>query len=408
MGNSVDCCEGAEDSATTTAAPDLLCLEAAPVLTDSQGCWSGCKASAPSALTPSQLGLPPVEDDHYRVRLVKQGGERLGLDVDYMEGRAVLPIVGLCGGMAKSWNKANPQMQLRYGDAVVQVNSARDATDMLERCRDAAVLNLTLRTQLNYTSLVADLEKLITEKRCGPILVRLSFHDAAVYRNSPAAVAPDGRANAAMRFPDAGEAKFTANKGLPEVAIPLLSNISDKYCPDFITHADLWALAANVSIRLMGGPDISTRFGRADAKSAAESVTSQAGRLPDASMEAGPLRKLFSAKGLNDKEIVALSAAHALSRSAWGVKSSEQSFDNSYYKSLLQRFVTEGLTNSPEGRCPISHVVMRDCDLALVRDAGFREHVEVYAKNLDVFFQDFSRSWARLQGLGWPNLRDSL
>jgi L-ascorbate peroxidase len=361
-------------------------------------------------LSASQLGLPPVEDDHYRVRLVKQGGERLGLDVDYMEGRTVLPIVGLCGGMAKSWNKANPHAPLRYGDAVVQVNSARDATDMLERCRDAEVLDLTLRTQLNYTSLVADLEKLIVQKRCGPIMVRLSFHDAAVYRDSPAAVAPDGRANAAMRFLDAGEAKFSANKGLPEVAIPLLSNISDKYCPDFITHADLWALAANVSIRLLGGPDVSTRFGRADAKSSAESVKSQAGRLPDAGLGAGPLRELFSAKGLGDREIVALSAAHALSRSAWGVKSSEkeQCFDNSYYKSLLQRFVTERLTNSPEGRCPISHVVMRECDLALVRDAGFREHVEVYAGDQDVFFQDFSRSWAKLQELGWPNLRDSL
>jgi len=316
--------------------------------------------------------------------------------------------VGLCGGMARSWNRANPDRPLRYGDAIVEANSARDATAMLERCRDEEVLELTLRTQLNYGALVDDLEKLIVQQRCGPILVRLSFHDAAVYRTSPAAVAPDGRANAAMRFLDAGESKFPANKGLPEAAIPLLSNISGKYCPDFISHADLWALAANVAIRLMGGPDIPTRFGRVDAGSSAEAVKSQVERLPDTSMEAGPLRKLFSGKGLHDKDTVALMGAHALSRSGWGAMSKEQYFDNSYFKGLLQSSVTERPKSSQEGTCPIFNVVMRGSDLALARDAGYREHVEVYAGDKDVFFQDFSKSWARLQELGWPNLRDSL
>jgi len=281
----VDCCEQVEDSAITTAAPDLLCLEAAAVLTETKGDW-------PSSFQAAAPGPPPVEDETYQVRLVRQDGERLGLDVDYMQGRAVLPIVGLCGGMARAWNRANPYAPLRYGDALVRVNGARGATEMLERCRDDEALELTLRTQLNCSALVADLEKLIRQRRCGPVLVRLSFHDAAVYRASPAAVAPDGRANAAMRFLDAGESRFPANRGLPEVAIPLLSNISGKYCPDLISHADLWALAANVAVRLMGGPDIPTRFGRADARSSAESVQSQVGRLPDTSMEAEPLRRL--------------------------------------------------------------------------------------------------------------------
>ena len=36
-------------------------------------------------------------------------------------------------------------------------------------------------------------------------------------------------------------------RGLPQVAIPLLKDITDKYVPRLISHADLWALAANVS-----------------------------------------------------------------------------------------------------------------------------------------------------------------
>ncbi|CAK0833223.1 unnamed protein product, partial [Prorocentrum cordatum] len=115
---------------------------------------------------------------------------------------------------------------------------------------------------------------------------------------------------------------------------------------------------------------------------------SQVGRLPDTSMGVEPLRMLFSAKGFYDKDIVALSAAHALSRSGWGVLSPEPRFDNSYFKSLLQRFVTERLQNSPEGRCPISHVIMGESDLALVRDASFREHVEAYAGDQGAFFQE--------------------
>ncbi|CAK0884178.1 unnamed protein product, partial [Prorocentrum cordatum] len=77
-------------------------------------------------------------------------------------------------------------------------------------------------------------------------------------------------------------------------------------------------------------------------------------------------------------------------RSGWGVLSPEPRFDNSYFKSLLQRFVTERLQNSPEGRCPISHVIMGESDLALVRDASFREHVEAYAGDQGAFFQRIS------------------
>ena len=80
-----------------------------------------------------------------------------------------------------------------------------------------------------------------------------------------------------------GEGTFGANAGLPTVALKLLQPITDKYVGRLkaISHADLWALAANVAIEHMGGPKIPTRFGRKDASSSAESVESQVGRLPD-------------------------------------------------------------------------------------------------------------------------------
>lgn len=90
-----------------------------------------------------------------------------------------------------------------------------------------------------------ELIALVKEKNCGPILIRLSWHDAGVYSTGKLT---GGCPNAVMRFADKGEGAFGANAGLPTVAVGLLKPISDKYCPDVISNADLWALAANVAI----------------------------------------------------------------------------------------------------------------------------------------------------------------
>ena len=120
----------------------------------------------------------------------------------------------------------------------------------------------------------AEISALVLKNNCGPILIRLSWHDAGVYSDG---ALKGGCPNAAMRFTDGGEGTFGANAGL-DLAIALLADIQDAY-RDVISHADLWALASNVAIADMGGPSIPTRFGRVDAQSSAESVESQVGRL---------------------------------------------------------------------------------------------------------------------------------
>jgi hypothetical protein len=375
MGNtacsSEGCCAGDEGKVTSTAA-DQSALEATQVLEDSSG-------------RQAMDDLPAVNDKTYRVKLDKRSGGKLGLDVDFMEGRTILPIMALTGGLAETWNRANPLTPMQKGDSIVAVNGTSvDVGSMLDRCKNDDVLDLTLRAHLTYEHLVGDLEKLVNQKCCGPVLV---------------------------------QSKFDASAGAPEVATALLSKVSGKYCPALISNADLCALAANVSIRLMGGPDIVTRFGRVDAKASAASAPSQENRLPDGDKGADHLRQILHPKGFQDKDIVVLSGAHAVGRcnldrsgfdGAWTAEPNK--FDNSYFKALLEKSFSPETTSrgKPQYRCAASNTIMLESDMALVRDPSFKKWVDTYAADQDAFFADFADSWVRLQELGWVSLRDIL
>jgi len=267
---------------------------------------------------------------------------------------------------------------------------------------------------MSLDDIKADIRAVIDEKKCGPIFIRLSWHDAGVYSTGKLT---GGCPNAAMRFTDAGEGTFGANAGLPTVALSLLQPVTDKYVPSgIISNADLWTLAANVAIESMGGPTVPTRFGRVDAIDSSSSVESQVGRLPDGDKGVDHLRDIFHPKGFDDKDIVALSGAHTVGRchpdrSGFDGPWTEMPlvFDNSYFVEMLAKeYVAETTAGGcPQNRCPKTGTVMLTSDLALL-DAPFREYVELYAKDQDAFFGDFVKAWVKLQENGCSGLRDAL
>lgn len=270
----------------------------------------------------------------------------------------------------------------------------------------------SFKSKMTLDSIIADLAALVKEKGCGPILIRLSWHDAGVYKEGAG-----GCPNAVMRLTDAGEGAFGANAGLPDVAVGLLKPIADRYVPEKISNADLWALAANVATEAMGGPAIKTRFGRVDATTSSESVEGQAGRLPDGDKEINHLREIFHPKGFTDKDIVALSGAHTvghchLDRSGFdGPWTAEPlKFDNTYFKDLLEKIYEEEKTTKgcPQLRHKESGTMMLISDMALLKDPAFKTHVETYAKDQDAFFKDYVTAWTKLQELGCKDLRDEL
>lgn len=364
---------------------------------------------------PSEVGPPGVTGGNtpaermYKASLVKVEGQPLGMDVDFMAERSVLPILFVSGGIADAWNKEHPEAKISAGDAIVEVNGVRSVEGMLQKCKVDPVLSLTMIKCLTYGHLVQDLEKLISIKGCGPIMIRLAWHDAGVFNGV------DGCPNAAMRLAGGGEYSFGANAGLPQVAIPLLKQISEKYVPRLISHADLWALAANVAIKVMGGPSIVTHFGRLDAQGLSEGAQSAAGRLPDADKDAQHLRDIFYPKGFTDKDIVALSGAHSVGachadRSGFEGPWTDDKlkFDNSYFRDLLKKTWTKATAKNSKTQYVSGKTMMLPTDRVLIEDAKFKPYAEKYAADQNAFFEDYKEAWVKMQELGCGRLRDIL
>lgn len=232
-----------------------------------------------------------------------------------------------------------------------------------------------------------DLRSVIqNNKNAAPILLRLSFHDAGNYD----ARAKRGGANGSVRFTQ--ELNRPVNKGM-ENAIRLCEPVKRRH-PD-ITYADLYQLAGIVAVEVTGGPAIEFVPGRADIDSP------DADGIPNPRGGVDHLRTTFYRMGLNDKDIVVLSGAHALGgahkdRSGFDGNFTQNplKFDNSYFVELL-RGDTPGLVKLPT-------------DKALLNDSVFRRFVELYARDQRAFFRDYAESHKKLSELGFNHQESDL
>jgi cytochrome c peroxidase len=134
------------------------------------------------------------------------------------------------------------------------------------------------------------------------------------------------------------------------------------------------------------------------------------GNLPDALQGESHIRDIFYRMGLNDREIVALSGAHALGRchtdrsgfsGPWS--RAPTTFSNEYFKLMLDEEWTVKKWDGPkqyENATTGGDLMMLETDLALIKDTHFKRYVDAYAKDEKEFFNDFSESWTKLMELG--------
>lgn len=277
-------------------------------------------------------------------------------------------------------------------------------------------------------------DQLLREKACGPIMVRLAWHDAGTFdKNIKEAWPKAGGANGSIRFEP--EILHGANAGLAS-AHALLVPIYEQF--PAVGYADLYQMASARAIETAGGPTIGVRYGRVDTTSPDDCIIE--GNLPDAEpapdgkyghpegtapvqdKEAqGHLRKVFYRMGIDDEGIVALSGAHTLGRAykdrsglgkeqtkftdgkavqsfadgsrapytPGGSSWTEQFFvfDNSYFQIL-------------EDDASDEELLKLSSDKAVFKDAGFRKYAEQFRDDQDAFFASYAKAHFQLSELG--------
>ncbi|KAM4095943.1 hypothetical protein ACJW30_08G069300 [Castanea mollissima] len=97
-----------------------------------------------------------------------------------------------------------------------------------------------------------------------------------------------------------------------EVVDEIKSKI-EKECPGVVSCADILAIAARDSVKILGGPKWDVKLGRRDSKTASFSAANN-GVIPPPSSTLSILITRFKAKGLSTKDMVALSGAHTIGK----------------------------------------------------------------------------------------------
>ena len=261
-------------------------------------------------------------------------------------------------------------------------------------------------TKNDYQKVYNEIARLLEEKddyddgSYGPVIVRLAWHCSGTYDKDSNTGGSNG---ATMRF--APEGDHGANAGL-KAARDFLEPVKEKF--PWITYSDLWTLAGVTALQEMQGPQIPWRPGRQDKTI---SFCTPDGRLPDGAKGSDHLRAIFGRMGFDDREIVALSGAHALGRchtdrsgfdGPWSFSPTVVS--NDYFRLLMSEKWAYRKWDGPKQFQDLASksLMMLPTDMALVKDPVFKKHVERYAKDDSVFFAEFRDVIMKLLELGVP------
>ncbi|PKI44906.1 peroxidase 51-like [Punica granatum] len=174
-----------------------------------------------------------------------------------------------------------------------------------------------------YANICPDVEKIVrnaVQKKfqqtfvAVPATLRLFFHDCFVRGCDASVLIASTSSNKAEKdHPDnlslAGDGFDTVIKAKAAVdAVPK--------CQNKVSCADILALATRDVINLAGGPSYPVELGRLDGLSS--TAASVNGKLPQPSFNLNQLNAMFAANGLNQADMVALSAAHTVGFSHCG------------------------------------------------------------------------------------------
>ncbi|KAJ3695632.1 hypothetical protein LUZ60_001009 [Juncus effusus] len=143
------------------------------------------------------------------------------------------------------------------------------------------------------------------EARMGASILRLFFHDCFV-NGCDGSILLDDTAT----FTGEKNAGPNANSVRGFDVIDTIKSQVESACKATVSCADILALAARDSVNLLGGPAWTVQLGRRDAKTASQSAANS--NLPGPGSSLQTLINMFANKGLNAKDMTALSGAHTI------------------------------------------------------------------------------------------------
>jgi len=276
------------------------------------------------------------------------------------------------------------------------------------------------------------IDAILDEKNCGPVFVRLAWHDSGTYDVNIKEFPKAGGAIGSIRFEP--EITHGANAGLA-AAVALLEPVKAAF--PAVSYADIFQMASARAIELAGGPKIDMIYGRVDATG--PEMCSPEGNLPDAeagdagmyggsggtastedSTPGGHLRKVFYRMGLNDEDIVALSGAHTYGRAykdrsglgaektkfTDGSKQERADGKEATYKTGGSSWTDKWLvfdnsyfTTIPDADAD-SELLKLSTDKILFADDGFKPFAEKFRDSQDAFFESYAKAHKKLSEQG--------
>ncbi|KAK1322474.1 Peroxidase 5 [Acorus calamus] len=247
------------------------------------------------------------------------------------------------------------------------------------------------------------------ERRMAASLIRLHFHDCFVQGCDGSLLLDDSSTIVSEK---SALQNFRSVRGF-NVVDDIKSSV-ENVCPGVVSCADILAIASRDASVAVGGPTWTVKLGRRDSTSTGskEEVESNQPKFTDS---LDHLTALFANKGLNTQDMVALSGSHTIGQAACatyrgriynetnidaGFASTRRrrcptvggdgnlapldlvtpnSFDNNYYKNLLQK---KGLLSS---------------DQVLFGSGGSTDGiVRQYSRNRGSFYADFASAMVKM------------
>ncbi|OEL20444.1 Peroxidase 4 [Dichanthelium oligosanthes] len=258
------------------------------------------------------------------------------------------------------------------------------------------------------------------EPRMGASVLRLFFHDCFVNGCDASVLLDDVPGN----FTGEKNAGPNANSLRGYEVIDDIKAQVEASCKATVSCADILALAARDAVNLLGGPSWAVPLGRRDARNTSANAANTNLPPPDASLST--LLSMFKAKGLDARDLTALSGAHTVGQARCAVFRSHIYNDtatNATFAANLRANVCpftggDGNLAPLEPQAPdafdngyfrdlVARRVLLRSDQALYGSVGAAGNngttdalVRAYAANGTAFAGDFAAAMVRMGNLG--------